>query len=131
VYGRRAGAARTSVSIPLRASLKETGGNPVAYVLVHCAELKSAGKAIPISGSSSCPRPSSTLTADDLPHAEMLKAHRVYDLYHAYDLYNVEFSVPELEESYKDQLLCSWVSSPSCRARTELTWHGCAQTERL
>jgi histone deacetylase 6 len=37
----------------------------------------------------------------------MLKAHRVYELYHQYELFNVEISKPELEEAFKDQLLCS------------------------
>lgn len=31
----------------------------------------------------------------------------MYDLYNEYELFNVEFSDPTLEESYKDQLLCS------------------------
>ncbi|KAL8278779.1 hypothetical protein RQP46_008848 [Phenoliferia psychrophenolica] len=50
-------------------------------------ELRQAGKAIPIS--------------------EALKAHRTYDLYHEYGLFNIEFANDALEESYKDQLLCS------------------------
>ena len=55
------------------------------------AELRQAGKAIPIS--------------------EALKAHRTYDLYHEYGLFNIEFANDALEESYKDQLLCSCVLS--------------------
>lgn len=44
-----------------------------------------------------------------IPIAEILKAHRTYDLYHEYELYNIEFSTPSLEEAFKDQLLCSHV----------------------
>jgi histone deacetylase 6 len=50
-------------------------------------DLKTAGKAIPIT--------------------EILKAHRTYDLYHAYRLYNIEFAKEELEVAFKDQLLCT------------------------
>ncbi|KAM0756106.1 Arginase/deacetylase [Meredithblackwellia eburnea MCA 4105] len=50
-------------------------------------ELRHAGKPIPIS--------------------EALKAHRTYDLYHEYKLFNIELADPELDESYKDQLLCT------------------------
>ncbi|SCV73395.1 BQ2448_7321 [Microbotryum intermedium] len=42
-----------------------------------------------------------------IPLAEMLKSHRVYELYHEYGLYNVELADPELEEAYRDQVLCS------------------------
>ncbi|GAA5820597.1 hypothetical protein JCM3770_007170 [Rhodotorula araucariae] len=39
--------------------------------------------------------------------ADILKAHRLYDLFHEYQLFNVEFSSPTLEEAYHDQLLLS------------------------
>ncbi|BGP49310.1 Histone deacetylase hda1 [Rhodotorula kratochvilovae] len=39
--------------------------------------------------------------------ADILKAHRLYDLFHEYELFNVEFSSPTLEEAYHDQLLLS------------------------
>lgn len=45
--------------------------------------------------------------ADDHLTTELLKAHRVYDLWNEYELFNVEFTDPVLEEAYKDQLLCS------------------------
>lgn len=50
-------------------------------------EMKDAGKVVPI--------------------AEILKAHRTYDLYHKYQLFNIEFADVDLEASYHDQLLCS------------------------
>lgn len=46
-----------------------------------------------------------------IPFSEALKAHRTYDLYHEYGLFNIEFADEALEESYKDQLLCSCVPS--------------------
>ncbi|GAA5999704.1 uncharacterized protein JCM10292_003708 [Rhodotorula paludigena] len=39
--------------------------------------------------------------------ADILKAHRLYELFHEYSLFNVEFSSPSLEEAYHDQLLLS------------------------
>lgn len=45
-----------------------------------------------------------------VPIAEILKAHRTYDLYHKYQLFNIEFADVDLEASYHDQLLCSLVS---------------------
>lgn len=58
-------------------------------MLMDDAEMMTAGKAIPI--------------------AEILKAHRTYDLYHEYKLYNIEFDNATLEEAFKNQLLCSCV----------------------
>lgn len=45
------------------------------------------------------------LTSDH--HADILKAHRVYHLFHEYGLFNVELSSPGLEEAFHDQLLVS------------------------
>ncbi|CEQ43207.1 SPOSA6832_05110, partial [Sporobolomyces salmonicolor] len=39
--------------------------------------------------------------------SEMLKAHRVYELYHEYQLFNIELSSPTLEEAFSNQLLLS------------------------
>ncbi|KPV74546.1 uncharacterized protein RHOBADRAFT_54352 [Rhodotorula graminis WP1] len=39
--------------------------------------------------------------------ADILKAHRLYDLFHEYELFNVAFSSASLEEAYHDQLLIS------------------------
>lgn len=50
-----------------------------------------------------------------IPISEALKAHRTYDLYHEYGLFNIEFAIPDLESGYKDQLLCSCVFPPSFR----------------
>ncbi|KAK4050595.1 Histone deacetylase hda1 [Microbotryomycetes sp. JL201] len=41
------------------------------------------------------------------PSEELLKSHRVYDLYHEYGLFNVELVDPLLEEKFSNQLLCS------------------------
>ncbi|KAI5476584.1 hypothetical protein MNV49_007471 [Pseudohyphozyma bogoriensis] len=42
-----------------------------------------------------------------VPISEILKAHRTYELYHQFGLYNIEFAQEDLESTYKDQLLCS------------------------
>ncbi|BGP17393.1 hypothetical protein JCM10213_001854 [Rhodosporidiobolus nylandii] len=39
--------------------------------------------------------------------AEILKAHRVYELFHEYGLFNVEFSSAALQEAFANQLLLS------------------------
>ncbi|POY71533.1 hypothetical protein BMF94_5454 [Rhodotorula taiwanensis] len=39
--------------------------------------------------------------------SDILKAHRVYHLFHEYGLFNVELSSPGLEEAFHDQLLVS------------------------
>ncbi|SCZ95178.1 BZ3500_MvSof-1268-A1-R1_Chr11-2g03334 [Microbotryum saponariae] len=59
----------------------------MGYALESPEEAKDAGRMIPL--------------------AEMLKSHRVYELYHDYAMYNIELADPELEEAYKDQVLCS------------------------
>lgn len=43
--------------------------------------------------------------------AEVLKKHRLYELWHEYGLFDVEFNSPTLEEAYSNQLLVSCVSS--------------------
>ncbi|KAL8280223.1 hypothetical protein RQP46_007337 [Phenoliferia psychrophenolica] len=69
--------------IRVQAKYWKSMGTPVESV----EELRQAGKTISIS--------------------EVLKAHRTYDLYHEYDLFNIEFANATLKEAYKDQLLCS------------------------
>ncbi|KAM0791687.1 hypothetical protein ACM66B_003961 [Microbotryomycetes sp. NB124-2] len=59
----------------------------MGYSIEPSEEAKNAGRAVPIS--------------------ELLKSHRVYDLYHEYGLFNVELSDPVLEEKFSNQLLCS------------------------
>ncbi|GAA5848824.1 hypothetical protein JCM8547_006356 [Rhodosporidiobolus lusitaniae] len=39
--------------------------------------------------------------------SDILKAHRAYELFHEYELFNVEFSSPTLQEAFHDQLLIS------------------------
>ncbi|GAA5992848.1 hypothetical protein JCM10908_001371 [Rhodotorula pacifica] len=39
--------------------------------------------------------------------SDILKAHRVYHLFHEYGLFNVELDPPQLEEAFHDQLLVS------------------------
>lgn len=44
-----------------------------------------------------------------IPRAEVLKKHRLYELWHEYGLFDVEFNSPALEEAYSNQLLVSCV----------------------
>ncbi|GAA5989512.1 hypothetical protein JCM11641_005556 [Rhodosporidiobolus odoratus] len=47
--------------------------------------------------------------------SEILKAHRVYELFHEYELFNVEISNAGLQDAFRDQLLVSQADANAAR----------------
>jgi len=75
-------------------------------------DLSTMSKAIPISGTMSTAL-NYLFKLNRIPLADLLKAHRAYNLYYTHNLVNTELSSAHLQETFEDQIFCS-CGSPAC-----------------